>query len=144
MDPMLGTDVFSCNEILDPNTSRWKNNVYTLPKTNSSPLKIGYPKKDTIVFQPSIFGCYVSFKEGIFCSSRCCIRSPWRTVQMHDKTVWIERKSLGCCHIVVELKRQILNSVLHVFREMSDIFRWWGPVKKDVHPLRVLGKGLLF
>ena len=36
----------------------------TLPKTNSSPLKIGHPKRE-LVIQPSIFGCYVSFREGI-------------------------------------------------------------------------------
>ena len=37
--------------------------VVTLPETNSSHLKIGYPKRK-IVFQPSIFKCYVSFREG--------------------------------------------------------------------------------
>ena len=36
----------------------------TLPETNSSLLKIGLPKRK-LVFQPSIFGCYVSFREGI-------------------------------------------------------------------------------
>ena len=35
----------------------------TLPKTNSSPLKIGHPKRK-LVFQPSIFRCHVSFREG--------------------------------------------------------------------------------
>ena len=35
----------------------------TLPETNSSPLKIGLPKRK-IIFQPSIFRCYVSFREG--------------------------------------------------------------------------------
>ena len=29
----------------------------TLPKTNSSPLKIGHSQKERIVFQPSIFRC---------------------------------------------------------------------------------------
>ncbi len=37
----------------------------TLPETNSSPLKIGLPKRK-VVFQPSIFRCYVSFREGIY------------------------------------------------------------------------------
>ena len=37
----------------------------TLPKTNSSPLKIGRPKRK-LVSQPSIFKCYVSFREGTF------------------------------------------------------------------------------
>ena len=37
---------------------------YTLPKTDSLHLKIGHPKR-TLVFQPSIFRCYVSFREGI-------------------------------------------------------------------------------
>ena len=36
---------------------------HTLPETNSSPLKIGHPKRK-LVFQPSIFRCYVSFREG--------------------------------------------------------------------------------
>ena len=35
----------------------------TLPESNSSPLKIGHPKRK-LVFQPSIFGSYVSFREG--------------------------------------------------------------------------------
>ena len=34
-----------------------------LPKTNSSPLQIGHPKR-TLVFQPSIFRCYISFRGG--------------------------------------------------------------------------------
>jgi len=32
-------------------------------KPTFSPLKIGYPKRK-LVFQPSIFRCYVSFREG--------------------------------------------------------------------------------
>ena len=39
----------------------WKPNN-TLPETNSSPLKIGLPNR-TVVFQPSIFRGYVSFRE---------------------------------------------------------------------------------
>ena len=35
----------------------------TLPETNSSPLKIGLPNRK-VVFQPSIFRGYVSFREG--------------------------------------------------------------------------------
>ena len=35
----------------------------TLPETNSSPLKMGHPKRK-LVFQPSIFRDYVSFREG--------------------------------------------------------------------------------
>ena len=34
------------------------------PETNSSPLKIGHPKKDGLVFQPSIFRRYIGFREG--------------------------------------------------------------------------------
>ena len=38
--------------------------VFTLPKTNSlAPEKLP-SQKETIVFQPSIFRCYVSFREG--------------------------------------------------------------------------------
>ncbi len=36
----------------------------TLPETNSLPIKMGLPKRK-LVFQPSIFRCYVSFREGI-------------------------------------------------------------------------------
>ncbi len=36
---------------------------HTLPETNSSPLKIGLPNRK-VVFQPSIFRGYVSFREG--------------------------------------------------------------------------------
>ena len=36
--------------------------AHALPKTNSLPMKIGFPKKK-LVFQPSIFRCYVSFRE---------------------------------------------------------------------------------
>ena len=35
----------------------------TLPETNGSPLKIGLPNRN-VVFQPSIFRGYVSFREG--------------------------------------------------------------------------------
>ena len=41
-------------------------NTSTLPETNSSPLKIGHPQKETIVVQPSIFRGHVNFREGIF------------------------------------------------------------------------------
>ncbi len=42
----------------------WKNGpMPTLTETNSSPLKIGHPKRK-VVFQPSIFRGYVSFREG--------------------------------------------------------------------------------
>ena len=34
-----------------------------LPETNGSPLKIGLPNRN-VVFQPSIFRRYVSFREG--------------------------------------------------------------------------------
>ena len=45
--------------------SDWLNEKkHTLPETNSSHLKMGHPKRK-LVFQPSIFRCYVSFKEGI-------------------------------------------------------------------------------
>ena len=40
------------------------NHRYTLPETNGLHLKIGFPKKERRVFQPSIFRFYVSFREG--------------------------------------------------------------------------------
>ena len=42
---------------------RYQRNSITLPETNNSHLKIGHPKRK-LVFQPSIFRCYVSFREG--------------------------------------------------------------------------------
>ena len=48
-----------------PLVSEWmtlQNETGTLPKTNSSPLKIGLPKRN-VVFQPSFLRCYVSFRE---------------------------------------------------------------------------------
>lgn len=42
------------------------NHRTTLPKTNSSPLKMGHPKRETIVFKPWMFSGYFSFGEGIF------------------------------------------------------------------------------
>ena len=38
---------------------------YTLPETNTSPLQGSHPKRK-LVFQPSIFRCYVSFREGVY------------------------------------------------------------------------------
>ena len=46
----------------------------TLPKANSSPLKIGFPKRK-LVFQPFILRGYVSFREGI--SYHMCIFVSW-------------------------------------------------------------------
>ena len=37
--------------------------IITLPETNSSPLKIDHSKRK-VIFQPYIFRCYVSFREG--------------------------------------------------------------------------------
>ena len=41
---------------------RWMEKV-AHPETNSSPLKLGFPKRK-LIFQPSIFRGYVSFREG--------------------------------------------------------------------------------
>ena len=41
-----------------------KKGTSTHPETNSSPLKLGFPKRK-LIFQPSIFRGYVSFREGI-------------------------------------------------------------------------------
>ena len=41
---------------------------YTPFQTNSLHLKIGHPKRK-LVFQPSIFRCYVSFREGMYFNS---------------------------------------------------------------------------
>ena len=42
---------------------RFSGKSTTLPETNSSPLKISLPNRK-VVFQPSIFRGYVSFREG--------------------------------------------------------------------------------
>ena len=47
----------------DEDPGRGSGNRPTLPETNSSHLKIGHPKRK-VVFQPSIFRDYVSFREG--------------------------------------------------------------------------------
>ena len=45
----------------------WASNKTTFPETNSSHLPVAPSQKETIetiVFQPAIFMCYVSFREG--------------------------------------------------------------------------------
>ena len=42
----------------------WWSDLYTLRETNSSPLKLGFPKRK-LICQPSIFRGYVTFREGI-------------------------------------------------------------------------------
>ena len=42
----------------------------TLPETNSSHLKIGHPQRK-LIFQPSIFRGYVSFREGKWFENAC-------------------------------------------------------------------------
>ena len=44
----------------------------TLPKTNSSPSKIGHPKS-TFHFQPLIFRCYVAFNGGTAICCKTCL-----------------------------------------------------------------------
>ncbi len=58
---------FSGGELMDKFeniTLKGRDVMYTFPKTNSSHLKIGLPNRK-VVFQPSIFRGYVSFREGI-------------------------------------------------------------------------------
>jgi len=50
-----------------PSSSGGKIASSALPETHSSPLKIGHPKRK-LVFQPSIFRCYVSFRESNYLS----------------------------------------------------------------------------
>ncbi len=42
---------------------KWDSQGHTLPEINSLPLKIGNLKRK-FIFQPSIFRCYVAFREG--------------------------------------------------------------------------------
>ena len=53
------------------NQNSWLEN--TLPETNSSHLKIGHPQRK-LVFQPSIFRGYVSFREGKRFENACLNR----------------------------------------------------------------------
>ena len=46
--------------------TKWVKNLITLPKTNSSHLKIGRAQKETIVFQPSIFRCKLLVSGRVF------------------------------------------------------------------------------
>ena len=56
--------------------------VFTLPKTNSlAPEKLP-SQKETIVFQPSIFRCYVSFREGNHTSF------PWSRTWILSESEW--------------------------------------------------------
>ena len=57
----------------------WK---YTLPETNSSHLKIGWA-----VFQPSIFRCHVSFREGTQQKWYVRMMETWR-LQLGDKSIY--------------------------------------------------------
>ena len=52
---------------MERSTRLWGAGKITLPETNSSPLKIGLPNRK-VVFQPSIFRGYVSFREANLCN----------------------------------------------------------------------------
>ena len=74
----------------DPRLFRISSIMITLPKTNSLPLKMGLPKRK-LVFQPSIFRGYVSFREGIsFHGSFHCFwpmkLKVWKHRRRTDKT----------------------------------------------------------
>ena len=53
----------SCNQALGILSTNRVVKIHTFPETNSLPLKIGHPKRK-LVFQPSTFRCYDSFREG--------------------------------------------------------------------------------
>ena len=69
--------------------------MFTLPETNSLPLKIGHPKRK-LVFQPSNFRCYVSFKDGTVSVCDCII------YHLHPPSIF------HCIH----LPKQTMSSVL--------------------------------
>ena len=79
----------------------------TPPKTNSSPLKIGHPKRK-LVFQPSIFRCHVSFRDGYFVSTfqcRTCPRDVWHT----SKSLWkqTERHRHRCSAMLCKMEKGV-------------------------------------
>ena len=64
LDPMIRPSLLSASLQLEEGFATFLRRARdTLPETNSSPLKMGHPKRK-LVFQPSIFRGYVSFREG--------------------------------------------------------------------------------
>jgi len=58
---------------IEPDRDIWRDTSklrVPFPKTDSSSLKIGFPKRK-LVFQPSIFRCHVSFREDIYFGLLC-------------------------------------------------------------------------
>ena len=75
-----------------------KKKTFTLPETNSSHLKIGHLKRK-VVFQPSIFRGYVSFREGIFVDIRPQTETLWNPLQKNADVLskmappyWLHKK----------------------------------------------------
>ena len=65
----------------------------TLPETNSSHLKIDLPKGNAI-FQPAIFRCYVSFREGS--QTRCFFLREFLLASIEETTsVILQTESEG-------------------------------------------------
>ena len=84
---------------------------YTLPKTTSSPLEIGLPKRKA-VSQPSIFRGYVSFREGGCSTPGCFIVRPG-----HGED-WPKRGRMEVLFIVVTS----LKVVFDIGCEIVDLF----------------------
>ena len=92
----------------------------TLRETNSLPLKIGHPKRK-LVFQPSIFRCHVSFREGVIY---------WHFSQQKCVTVMIWSPP-GCCFKGLAGRESWLSWFVHVFLE-----RWWTLARGDSLSIR--------
>ena len=71
------------------------NGMYTPPETNSSHLKIGHPERK-LGFQPSIFRCHVSFREGKHVQKKIADISRLEAFQVSSLWVNVEAQDGGC------------------------------------------------
>ena len=76
----------------------------TLPRTNTSPLKIGLLKRERLVFQPSIFRGHVSFREGTlrfvfpsrpFSTSTIVRKRSGHSIGVSRESPWLNFKKWG-------------------------------------------------
>ena len=113
----------------------------TLPETNSSHLKRWYPKRK-VIFQPSIFRCYVSFREGMIHSGTLTWLHGISTIEIvairHLKiNRW--RCKLVSFHVPVRVlkkrwgKQKLDNETSPKFCDYTVFFNVWR-VYNGIHP----------
>ena len=115
-------------------STQWLDENSGVPKThlatNVAPARLRHPKK-RFIFQPSIFRCYVSFREGtfsfrmaFFLSLRQCLFESWLEVRIHTpiKTSGLTK----CCWIHWE-------GIDHLFwKPKLKSLRWPGQTSKTI------------